>query len=169
MWKRCGSGKPQQSAVARRSPSLVEQTERQAAVDRSICSCLLSSGSQVRVLPGASPRGRFGSGMSAIAAADGHFGRTVVEALWKRGASPWGEGESPSMPDRGPLLQDLPLRDPSLARRTHPRRRGGRGQPAATDQRRTARAAYSTSSAKSRRPCGAATSLPRVRCGTRTR
>ena len=47
--------------------------------------CLLSSGSQVRVLPGASSGGRFGSGMSAIAAADRHVPKwccgSVVEAL----------------------------------------------------------------------------------------
>jgi hypothetical protein len=54
MWKRGGSGKPQQNAAAVCGLSLAERTERQAAVDRSICSRLLSSGSQVRVLPGAS-------------------------------------------------------------------------------------------------------------------
>ena len=68
-------------------PSLVAQAERQAAVDRSRCSRRLSSGSQVRVLPGASSGGRFRSGMSAIAAGDGHVPKGAVEASWKRGGS----------------------------------------------------------------------------------
>ena len=54
MWKRRGSGEPQQSAAAVCGPSFAERSERLAAVDRSTCSRLLSSGSQVRVLPGAS-------------------------------------------------------------------------------------------------------------------
>jgi hypothetical protein len=89
-WKRCGSGKPQQSAAAVGCPSLVEQTERQAAVDRSRCSRLLSSGSQVRVLPGASPGGRFGSGISAPAAPSRLLPGCAVEASWKR-EGPGGE------------------------------------------------------------------------------
>ena len=84
-WKRFGSGKPQQSAAIMSGASLAERPERQAAVDRSRCSRLLSSGSQVRVLPGAFPGGRFASGMSAIAAADGHVANDAVEASWKRG------------------------------------------------------------------------------------
>ena len=74
----------QQLCAARR---FAEQAERQAAVDRSRCSRLLSSGSQVRVLPGACSGGRFRSGMSATAAADGHVLNDAVEALWKRWAS----------------------------------------------------------------------------------
>jgi hypothetical protein len=46
--------------------------------------CLLSSGSQVRVLPGASSGGRFRSGVFAIAAADGQVPNDAVEASWKR-------------------------------------------------------------------------------------
>ena len=45
-WKRGGSGKPQQNAAAMCGPSLVERSWREAAVDRSTCSPLLSSGSQ---------------------------------------------------------------------------------------------------------------------------
>lgn len=37
MWKRFGSDKPQQSAAARRDPSLDERPERQAAVARIRC------------------------------------------------------------------------------------------------------------------------------------
>jgi hypothetical protein len=85
-WKRGGSGKPQQNAAAMCGPSLVERPERQVAVDRSRCSRLLSSGSQVRVLPGASSGGRLGSGMSATAPADRHVRNGAVEASWKR----WG-------------------------------------------------------------------------------
>jgi hypothetical protein len=84
MWKRCGSGKPQQNAAAICGPSLAERTERQEAADRSTCLCLLSTGSQVRVLPGAFSGGRLGSGMSALALADGQVSNDAVEALWKR-------------------------------------------------------------------------------------
>ena len=62
MWKRYGSGKPQQRAAATYDTSLAERPEPQAAVDRSRCSLPSSSGSQVRVLPGASScRGLRGS------------------------------------------------------------------------------------------------------------
>jgi hypothetical protein len=64
------------------SSSLAERSWRQAAVDRSRCSRLISSGSQVRVLPGAASRGRFESGMSAIALADRHVRKDAVEA-WR--------------------------------------------------------------------------------------
>jgi hypothetical protein len=53
MWKRFGSDRPQQNAAARSVPSLATRAERHAAVDRNTCSRLLSSGSEVRVLPGA--------------------------------------------------------------------------------------------------------------------
>jgi hypothetical protein len=43
MWKRYGSGKPQQRAAAMRGPSFAERPERQTAADRSRCSRLLSS------------------------------------------------------------------------------------------------------------------------------
>ena len=48
MWKRLGSDKPQQSAAARRVPSLATRSERQAAADRSRCSRLTSRRSPVR-------------------------------------------------------------------------------------------------------------------------
>ena len=48
MWKRCGSGKPQQSAAANSAMWLAEPSERQAAVDRSSCSRLTSRRSPVR-------------------------------------------------------------------------------------------------------------------------
>ena len=80
MGKRYGSGKPQQNAAIMCGPSLAERPERQAAVDRSRCSRLLSSGSQVRVLPGASPGDRFGSGLSATQQRTS----TSRAVLWKR-------------------------------------------------------------------------------------
>jgi hypothetical protein len=52
MWKRYGSGKPQQRAAVRYDTSLAERPEPQAAVDRSRCSRLLSSG-----VAGSSPAG----------------------------------------------------------------------------------------------------------------
>jgi hypothetical protein len=82
--KRGGSGKPQQKAAAMCAPSLVERPERQAAVDRSTCWSLLSSESEVRVLPGASsgaPRKRNVRHRSG--------GQTCREwCLWKRRGSP---------------------------------------------------------------------------------
>ena len=48
MWKRSGSGKPQQSAAAMCGTSLAERSERQTAVDRSSCSRLTSRRSPVR-------------------------------------------------------------------------------------------------------------------------
>jgi Phage integrase family len=48
MWKRSGSGKPQQAAAAMRGPSLAERRRRQEAVDRSTCSRLTSRRSPVR-------------------------------------------------------------------------------------------------------------------------
>ncbi|MCE3249692.1 MAG: hypothetical protein K0R41_3517, partial [Geminicoccaceae bacterium] len=47
-WKRCGSGKPQQSAAALFGSSLAERAERQTAVRRSTCSRLTSKRSPVR-------------------------------------------------------------------------------------------------------------------------
>jgi len=136
MWKRGGSGKPQQNAAAMCDPSLVEQTERQAAVDRSRCSRLLSSGSQVRVLPGASSGGSFGSGMSAIALADGH----VRMMLWKRrgsaGVAPAAGGgalTTPRIQDRLKTHLSVPVENaPSCrgvcrARGAEPVGRGGVG------------------------------------------
>jgi hypothetical protein len=86
-WRRGGSGKPQQNAAAMCGPSFGERPERQAAADRSMCSRLLSSGSQVRVLPGAWSGGRFGSGVAATALADGQDPNDAVEASWKREVS----------------------------------------------------------------------------------
>jgi hypothetical protein len=48
MWKRCGSGKPQQSAANWARRSLSERHRRQAAADRSSCSRLTSRRSPVR-------------------------------------------------------------------------------------------------------------------------
>ena len=48
VWKRLGSGKPQQSAVADCGRSLTTRIERQVAVDRSTCSRLTSRRSPVR-------------------------------------------------------------------------------------------------------------------------
>jgi hypothetical protein len=48
VWKRFGSGKPQQRAAAMCDPPLAERAERQAAVDRSTCSRLTSRRSPVR-------------------------------------------------------------------------------------------------------------------------
>ena len=56
MWKRCGSGKPQQSAAARGGTSLAERNERQTAADRSSCSRLTSRRSPVRAGHRPSPR-----------------------------------------------------------------------------------------------------------------
>ena len=53
MWKRSWQRQPQQRAAARYDTSLAERSWREAAVDRRTCWPLLSSGSQVRVLPGA--------------------------------------------------------------------------------------------------------------------
>ena len=71
-------------------PSLVAQAERQAAVDRSMSSRLLSSGSQVRVLPGASSGGRLGSGIPPSQQLT-DMSRMV---LWKRRGSA-GESQRP--------------------------------------------------------------------------
>jgi hypothetical protein len=110
-WKRGGSGKPQQNAAAMCGPSFGERPERQAAADRSMCSRLLSSGSQVRVLPGAFTGGRFGSGMSAIASADG-MSRMV---LWKRcGSAGSHDGRAPAIP--GPRRRPSASRVPTAGR-----------------------------------------------------
>ena len=55
MWKRFGSGKPQQSAALWRDHRSRERPERQAAVDRSICSRLTSRRSPVRARHRPSP------------------------------------------------------------------------------------------------------------------
>ena len=57
--KRAGSDEPQQSAAHMCGPSLAERSWRGAAPDCSTCLPLLSSGSVVRVHPGAWAGGRF--------------------------------------------------------------------------------------------------------------
>src|SRR5215210_2590947 len=61
MWKRRGSGKPQQTPAAMEGSSLAERPERQAAVDRSSCSRLTSRRSPVRAGHRPSARNRFRS------------------------------------------------------------------------------------------------------------
>ena len=158
MWKRYGSGKPQQRAAAMCGPSLAARPERQVAIDRSICSRLLSSGSQVRVLPGASSGGHFGSGMSATAAATG-MSRMV---LWKRcGSAEHHKARQRALPTprwrplasrvpepqrvlprrrrrRAPRLRDLELDDVAAAAVSFEFQvdRYGRRQPLKTDESR---------------------------------
>jgi hypothetical protein len=98
MWKRCGSGKPQQTAAANSAMWLAEPSERQAAVDRSSCSRLTSRRSPVRAGHRPSSRSRFRSGTAAITLTDGHLPYVAVEALWKRGGGH--DGRAARLPGR---------------------------------------------------------------------
>jgi hypothetical protein len=86
IWKRSGSGKPQQSAADMCAPSLAERPERQTAVDRSSRSRLTSRRSPVRAGHRPSSRVRFRGGKPEVAPMDEHVSTGRVEALWKRGA-----------------------------------------------------------------------------------
>ena len=120
MWKRSGSGKPQQRATAKCGPSFGERPERQAAADRSMCSRLLSSGSQVRVLPGASSGGRF----EAECLPPQRRTSRSEKVLWKRFGSTHhdgGGGRTPPAPRGRPSASRVPtpMRWPLARPRAH--------------------------------------------------
>jgi hypothetical protein len=95
IWKRLGSGKPQQSAATRR-PRLAGARERRAAVDRSACSRLTSRRSPVRARHRRFSRVRLRSGTAASSRADGHLPNGAMEASWKRGGSRRSAARAPS-------------------------------------------------------------------------